>query len=95
MQIPETTPDRFEDGMIKALCYLHQEAVKGNHPDVAEILSLSIDVMREKITSQDLTQEGESWLKQFYLLRGFQALSPDQKLDFLQEIEAAEKYFLN
>ena len=95
MKINENIEDRYEDGMITSLCYLHQEAVKNNHHDIAELISITIDAMRDKANSHSLSNTCQSWLQQFYLLRGFQSLSLEQKQIFLREIESAEKFRVN
>jgi predicted GNAT family N-acyltransferase len=95
MKANDNIEDRYEEGMITSLCYLHQEAVKNNDLDIAELLGDTIEAMQNKISNQSLSNTCQNWLQQFYLLRGFQALSFEQKQVFLREIEDAEKFKVN
>lgn len=95
MKANDNIEDRYEEGMITSLCYLHQEAVKNNDLDIAELLSATIDAIQDKTSNHTLSNTCQNWLQQFYLLRGFQALSFEQKQIFLREIEDAEKFKVN
>lgn len=82
----------FKDGVVQSLCYLHQEALKEGCEDFASVIQCSIECISMLIEDPSvLSEKSESWLQQFYVLRGFQALSRRQKELFLREIEKIEQ----
>ena len=79
----------LEDGVIQSLCYLHQEALKENRQELAEVIQTAIEKTELLMpASVSLSRDSKDLLQQFYLLRGFQALDAVQKELFIREIES-------
>jgi hypothetical protein len=81
--------ETLEDGVIKSLCYLHQEALKENRQELAGVIQTAIEQSEQVIpASLSLSRDSKDLLKQFYVLRAFQALDAVQKELFIRKIES-------
>jgi len=79
----------LEDGVIQSLCYLHQETLKENRQELAEVIQTAIEKTELLMpASVSLSRDSKDLLQQFYLLRGFQALDCVQKELFIRGIES-------
>lgn len=81
----------FKDGLIQALCYLFQEAIKENRQDLANILQWSIEQAKRATEDAPLSLQSLDCLHQFYILRKFQSLNLAQKQLFIREIDMIEE----
>ena len=81
--------ETLEDGVIQSLCYLHQETLKENRQELAEVIQTAIEKTQLLMpASVSLSRDSKDLLQQFYLLRGFQALNRVQKELFIRKIES-------
>ena len=81
--------ETLEDGVIQSLCYLHQETLKENRQELAEVIQTAIEKTQLLMpASASLSRDSKDLLQQFYLLRGFQALDAVQKELFIRGIES-------
>jgi hypothetical protein len=82
---PNEIKETLEDGVIKSLCYLHQETLRGNLKELARVLQTAIEQSEHVIpASVSLSSSSNNLLQQFYVLRGFQSLDAIQKELFIR-----------
>lgn len=86
----ETGEKTYQDGLIRALFYLYQEAIKENMPKFAQIIQVAIESCERVEDTADWSRNCEDILKQFYILREFRKLNDLQKQLFIQEIECLQ-----
>ena len=87
--LPEEREAALEDGIIQSLCYLHSETLKENRQELAGVIQTAIERSEQVIpASLSLSRDSKDLLKQFYVLRAFQALDAVQKELFIRKIES-------
>ena len=81
--------ETLEDGVIKSLCYLHQETLRENRQELAGVIQTAIEQSEQVIpASLSLSRDSKDLLKQFYVLRAFQVLDAVQKELFIRKIDS-------